>query len=290
MGKIPTCAQICGDTTLELPQRTSRHCRGPKNWRDQQSIRIHFYGGIPSRLRNKRTLVGRPSKPLLVKWVANYTELRRHSLSRQILAVLFTKNRKRGGSHISSNSCISNDETVEAATQATLLNLTRSSSVYRAKRVISNVMIFISLSIRHLYTSRRDAILRKILALKVAAPTHELTGRELPEATRCLIRDHQSHADVATPSKTPIYIAPKTTLARLIIVEAHDQYHRGVSHTMATNKTFLDFPFEYIGKRNDVTYHTPEKAQGLATQREVERVLKSSIKLTEDFWKILSTQ
>lgn len=40
-------------------------------------------------------------------------------------------------------------------------------------------------------------------------------------------------ADVPLTAKTPIYIAPRTTLAHLVIKEAHNHYHRGVVHTMA---------------------------------------------------------
>ncbi|VDK44993.1 unnamed protein product [Cylicostephanus goldi] len=53
----------------------------------------------------------------------------------------------------------------------------------------------------------------------------------------------------------------------------------------------LDYPLKYIGEEGkDKIYHTPEEAQQLATQRQVEAALKTSIDLTEQFWKIWREQ
>lgn len=57
------------------------------------------------------------------------------------------------------------------------------------------------------------------------------------------------------------------------------------------NKMILDYPLKYIGREGrDRIYHTPEEARQLSTQRQAEVVLKTSIDLTEWFWKIWSKQ
>ncbi|EPB66843.1 integrase core domain protein [Ancylostoma ceylanicum] len=145
----------------------------------------------------------------------------------------------------------------------TLFKLSRFHSLYKAERVVCYVLKFVSRALRNFSDPRKEAIFRNLPFLRIVDAAHEITGAELRVARRCIIRDHQTivddhriksqkdlnirqdefgvlrcygrlqHADISTPSKTPIYIAPKTALAKLIILEAHGEYHRGLTHTMS---------------------------------------------------------
>ncbi|VDL64515.1 unnamed protein product [Nippostrongylus brasiliensis] len=146
----------------------------------------------------------------------------------------------------------------------TLFCLSRIQSLYKAQKVVAYVMRFIKRAIRSLTEPRKATVLDKIPALRSVSSTRELTGVELKMAKNLIIRDHQAHfattsrinslknlnirkdehgllrcfgrldyADISIPSRTPVFIAPKTALARLIILEAHGQYHCGIAHTMS---------------------------------------------------------
>ncbi|KAK5971945.1 hypothetical protein GCK32_015328 [Trichostrongylus colubriformis] len=149
--------------------------------------------------------------------------------------------------------------------EPTVFRLARFSSLYKAKRVVAYVHRFIHRLLQHFPLARKEAIFEAIPALRVSSSRHEFTDKELREAKNTIIRDHQkalvdSHrissqkelniqpdqqgilrcygrldrAAIPVPAMTPIFIVPKTALARLIIEEAHTQYHCGVAHTMAT--------------------------------------------------------
>uniref|UniRef100_A0A7I4Y532 Integrase catalytic domain-containing protein n=1 Tax=Haemonchus contortus TaxID=6289 RepID=A0A7I4Y532_HAECO len=148
--------------------------------------------------------------------------------------------------------------------EPTLFHLSRFNNLHKVQRVVVYVLRFIRRLLQHLPSTRIDAILETIPALRTASLKHELTGLELREAKKCIIKDHQKamvdehrinsqkdlnikpdhdgilrcygrleHAAILPSANTPIFIVPKTALARLIIWEAHLQYHQGVAHTMA---------------------------------------------------------
>nr|CDJ94931.1 Protein of unknown function DUF1759 and Protein of unknown function DUF1758 and Retrotransposon domain containing protein [Haemonchus contortus] len=146
----------------------------------------------------------------------------------------------------------------------TTFDLSRFSTLHKAQRVAAYALRFIRRSLDRFKADRKEAIFNTIPALKVAASKHELSGLELREARKCIIRDHQhalvetntiplqkelniqpdedgilrcygrlKHAAIPPSAQTPIFVAPKTALARIIIWEAHSQYHLGVAHTMS---------------------------------------------------------
>ncbi|VDL78098.1 unnamed protein product [Nippostrongylus brasiliensis] len=147
----------------------------------------------------------------------------------------------------------------------TTFDLSRFSSLFKAQRVVSFVFRFLQRTLQNLTPDRRIAILSNIPALQTTLKSCELSGPELLEAKMAIIRDHQrtivddhhiksqkdlniqydengvlrcygrlKHASIPTSAKTPIFVAAKTALARLLILEAHNQYHQGVAHTMST--------------------------------------------------------
>ncbi|EPB77455.1 hypothetical protein ANCCEY_03438 [Ancylostoma ceylanicum] len=149
--------------------------------------------------------------------------------------------------------------------ETTLFPLHRFSTLHKAQRVAAYVIRFIRRTLQHIPASRKEEMFQHIPALNEATSKHELTGPELREAKNCIIQDHQKtlvtehskksqkdlniqegelgilrcfgrlqHADIPSSAVEPIYIAPKTALARLIIWEAHNQYHRSTARTMPT--------------------------------------------------------
>ncbi|CAJ0597572.1 unnamed protein product [Cylicocyclus nassatus] len=138
----------------------------------------------------------------------------------------------------------------ERTSEKELVDLTRFSTLERAQRVLVYVLRFIHRPINHLPHERKVAVQEHISALKGVSMSQTITGVEMQESRMCLIRDHQriyvdehqiksqkdlniqrdergvlrcygrmQQSDVPITAKTPIYIAPKTTLARLIISE-----------------------------------------------------------------------
>ncbi|CAJ0594774.1 unnamed protein product [Cylicocyclus nassatus] len=138
----------------------------------------------------------------------------------------------------------------ERTSEKELVDLTRFSTLERAQRVLVYVLRFIHRSINHLPHERKVAVQEHISALKGVSMSQTITGVEMQESQMCLIRDHQriyvdehqiksqkdlniqrdergvlrcygrmQQSDVPITAKTPIYIAPRTTLARLIISE-----------------------------------------------------------------------
>ncbi|VDK45702.1 unnamed protein product, partial [Cylicostephanus goldi] len=155
--------------------------------------------------------------------------------------------------------------TTKEASKDEIIDLQRYSSFEKAQRVCVYVLRFIGKSLNHFTEKRKEAIQRTIPALKVISKAQNITGAEMHESRMCIIRDHQKHyvsehqiksqkelnirkdeqgvlrcygrlskSDLSTTTKTPIYIASKTALAQLIIAEVHNNYHRGVAHTISS--------------------------------------------------------
>ncbi|CAJ0594776.1 unnamed protein product [Cylicocyclus nassatus] len=145
----------------------------------------------------------------------------------------------------------------ERTSEKELVDLTRFSTLERAQRVLVYVLRFIHRSINHLPHERKVAVQEHISALKGVSMSQTITGVEMQESQMCLIRDHQriyvdehqiksqkdlniqrdergvlrcygrmQQSDVPITAKTPIYIAPRTTLARLIISEMNIEAQR----------------------------------------------------------------
>ncbi|CAJ0597735.1 unnamed protein product [Cylicocyclus nassatus] len=146
-------------------------------------------------------------------------------------------------------------ETITAATKISkeeIIDLQRHSSLEKAQRILVYVLRFIKRSLSQLPEKRKEEIQKRIPALQHSSRRQTITGMEMQESRMCLIRDHQKHyvdehqmksqkelniqkdeqgvlrcygrlkkADIPSNAKTPIYIAPRTTLAQLIIREIH---------------------------------------------------------------------
>uniref|UniRef100_A0A7I4XT07 Integrase catalytic domain-containing protein n=1 Tax=Haemonchus contortus TaxID=6289 RepID=A0A7I4XT07_HAECO len=153
---------------------------------------------------------------------------------------------------------------------APIIDLTRFSTLFRAKRVTVIALIFLKKLVKTLPTSRMNAIMEKVKVLhEIPADLTAINGSHIRAARRALIRNHQDiylttsyrksmentlrlvadneniwcskgrlgSASLPQGAKNPVFIAPNSPLARLIIDEAHGTYHRGVEHTMATVRT-----------------------------------------------------
>ncbi|EPB67378.1 hypothetical protein ANCCEY_13527 [Ancylostoma ceylanicum] len=148
-----------------------------------------------------------------------------------------------------------------------LLCWERFSSFTSAKRTTALILRFVKKLMRPLGDATRQRILTHILELRdVSEDTNTLTSTEMRAAGLLLIRNHQTkhlskeyrksmenslrlykddnliwrskgrlgNALLASEAKSPCFIAPNTPLARLIILDAHGNYHRGIEHTIST--------------------------------------------------------
>uniref|UniRef100_A0A7I5ED04 CCHC-type domain-containing protein n=1 Tax=Haemonchus contortus TaxID=6289 RepID=A0A7I5ED04_HAECO len=154
----------------------------------------------------------------------------------------------------------------QASSITELLSWERFNSITAAKRVTAVVLRFIKRCIRHLSYDVRRRILTNIPELEAVADNADpLNGVETLKGRLALIRNHQllhlSHhyrksmentlrlykddnllwrsrgrlgnAMLKDEAKSPLFIAPNTPLARLIIQEAHGNLHRGIEHTIS---------------------------------------------------------
>ncbi|VDP31991.1 unnamed protein product [Heligmosomoides polygyrus] len=148
-----------------------------------------------------------------------------------------------------------------------LLDLERYSTFLKAKRIAAVVLRFIRALLQHQKETVKRRIISNIPELKsISESPGALSGSELRAARLAVLRNHQfahltkeyrksmkntlrlyqdsdkiwrskgrmGNASMDHDTKDPIFVAPKTTLAQLLIREAHDEYHKGVEHTIAT--------------------------------------------------------
>ncbi|KAK6743232.1 hypothetical protein RB195_010470 [Necator americanus] len=152
-----------------------------------------------------------------------------------------------------------------AQEESSVFNLRKFNSLPKAQRVVSYVMRFITRLLAHFPTPRKREFYENIPALKTASNSRELRGNELREARKAIIRDHQNttvtphqmksqkdlniqrdeegilrcygrlqKSDLPDTATAPIYIASKSALAQLIIMEYHSNYHQGMAHTISS--------------------------------------------------------
>uniref|UniRef100_A0A0N4WUE3 Integrase_H2C2 domain-containing protein n=1 Tax=Haemonchus placei TaxID=6290 RepID=A0A0N4WUE3_HAEPC len=153
-------------------------------------------------------------------------------------------------------------ETVEQ-----IIDLSRFSSLTKAKRVMALVMVFVKKLVERLPQARKEAIQGNIPELRhTPIYPQAIGGYALAASRRAIIRNHQvlhltdeyrksienklrlykdedhlwrskgriGNTILDTDAKSPIFVFPKTPLADLIVKEAHGNYHQGIEHTMAT--------------------------------------------------------
>uniref|UniRef100_W6NH17 Retrotransposon domain containing protein n=1 Tax=Haemonchus contortus TaxID=6289 RepID=W6NH17_HAECO len=153
-------------------------------------------------------------------------------------------------------------ETVEQ-----VIDLSRFSSLTKAKRVMALVMVFVKKLAERLPQARKEAVQGNIPELRhTPAYPQAIGGYALAASRRAIIRNHQvlhltddyrksienklrlykdedhlwrskgriGNAILNADAKSPIFVFPKTPLADLIVKEAHGIYHQGIEHTMAT--------------------------------------------------------
>ncbi|KAK6728322.1 hypothetical protein RB195_005764 [Necator americanus] len=150
-----------------------------------------------------------------------------------------------------------------------IINLIRFSSLLKAKRVTARTLVSLKKLLQPLSEQTRNRIYRNIpelLRITCITWSTRLTAEDILTARLRLIRDHQhlylsrdykksvdnslrlfkdeddiwrsrgrlQHSALNTHAKSPIFIAPNTRLAFLIIQDAHGRYHQGIEHTIAT--------------------------------------------------------
>ncbi|VDK40503.1 unnamed protein product, partial [Cylicostephanus goldi] len=149
-----------------------------------------------------------------------------------------------------------------------LVELDRYSTFTQAKRITAWLLLFLLKCMRGLPPERRKQIENELLEIcnlkNSNLPTHINAGL-MRAAEVLLIRDHQrlflsnnykrsmentlrlfqdhekiwrsqgrfANSSLNQDTKTPIFIAPKTQLAALLMKEAHGTYHLGIEHTIA---------------------------------------------------------
>lgn len=148
-----------------------------------------------------------------------------------------------------------------------LIDYSHHSSLRSAKRVTALVLRFIKKLLRATEDVTRQRIYARIPELKeISDSATILEGKEIRAARSVLIRNHQltylkteyrksmentlrlyedehqvwrsrgriGNSALDSDTISPIFIAPNTAIARLIIQEAHGNFHKGIEHTMAS--------------------------------------------------------
>ncbi|WKY07583.1 hypothetical protein Q1695_007220 [Nippostrongylus brasiliensis] len=146
------------------------------------------------------------------------------------------------------------------------VDLNRVSSFMKAKRITARALLFLSKLIRSLADTSRNRIYENIPELRHISSSVNPRAEDMKAARLLIIRNHQmlylskeyrksmdntlrlfsdqdkiwrsrgrlGNTTLRAEAKSPIFIAPNTKLAWLIIQEAHEPYHRGVEHSIAT--------------------------------------------------------
>ncbi|VDL83821.1 unnamed protein product [Nippostrongylus brasiliensis] len=136
----------------------------------------------------------------------------------------------------------------------------------KAKRITARALLFLGKLIRSLADTSRNRIYENIPELRHISNSVNPRAEDMKAARLLIIRNHQmlylskeyrksmdntlrlfadkdkiwrsrgrlGNTTVRADAKSPIFIAPNTKLAWLIIQEAHEPYHRGVEHSIAT--------------------------------------------------------
>ncbi|KHJ89034.1 integrase core domain protein [Oesophagostomum dentatum] len=149
--------------------------------------------------------------------------------------------------------------------EKSIIDLNRYSRFTVAKRIVAYMLQFLKKVLKPLDNSRKEEIFKNVPELKMVSKNRGITGTDIRAARLAITRNHQEiyleedyrksmdnslilfrddqgiwrsrgrlgNSTLNEEAKHPALVVPNTSLARLIIHEAHGDYHRGVEHTIA---------------------------------------------------------